>query len=305
MKKIWILAIILVAALAFTACGGNDTTTTTPPAADPPPVETPATPEPPAEPDPVAEDPTEEVAQPEDPTEVVADDPTEEAADDPTEAADDPTADEPTADEPTADEPTPAADEPPAAAAGFPEGFVYHMAYDPYIQGLAIGTTTNLAGTPFLEVNNAYQGSQTAVATIIDHNGSRAIRISGRTFQNDGIFIPNSGVEFTQSDIVTIYGTFDNIAYEEGEWFVAMLNGDNNGWLELNQMDRWEMDPEETGTYNFRLRRNFAMPPAPMATITTAPEDGSPAGVRVQTNRSNSDFDTSDLIITSILIERR
>ncbi|MCL1861957.1 MAG: hypothetical protein FWF78_00135, partial [Defluviitaleaceae bacterium] len=196
--------------------------------------------------------------------------------------------------------------------AGMPDGYVYSMAHDPYIQGLASGTVTDLSGSAGLRIFNHTYGQGTAIGTIGMRDGQRYIRVSGRTFQNDGLLLVNELIQFEQNDTITIEGMFDNIAYEDGEWFVAFLNANNNGWSDIVQQDRWAMcqdvEPGETlgtgeGPFHFRLRRNLGAPRVPLGQITEEGEMA--AGIRLQTNRSIGDYDTSDLLIFNVTVERR
>ncbi|MCL2198702.1 MAG: hypothetical protein FWB80_07250 [Defluviitaleaceae bacterium] len=210
--------------------------------------------------------------------------------------------------EETEEAPEEAAPEPDPEPAGMPDGFAYSMAHDPYIQGLAAGATTDLSGSAGLRVFNHDFGDGTTVATVGMRGGQRYLRISGRTHQNDGLLLINEMIQFEQNDRIVIEGMFDNIAYDDGEWFVAFLNANNNGWNDIAQVDRWGMcvNEEEPGSgegpFEFRLSRGLGAPRVPLDQITT--DEDHPGGIRLQTNRSIGDYDTSDLLIFNVTVQR-
>ncbi|MCL1845956.1 MAG: hypothetical protein FWF77_08645 [Defluviitaleaceae bacterium] len=317
MKKLLALVLVLMlAAFAFTACACDEepTTPVTPPAID---VEDPVVEDPVVE-DPVVEDPVVEDPVVEDP---IIDEPDNNNNNDEpdnnnnnNDEPDNNNNDEPDNNNNNNDEPdnnnnnnNDEPDEPAPAAGGFPEGFVYHMLHDPVIQGAAAGSA--LDSSSGLAVSSHEEGSGTTAITVQEAGGQRYLRISGRTHQSDGLALLDSVFDFQDTDAVTVYGRFPQgeLDYDEGEWFVAMLNV-VGGWDEIVQIDRWgmitdeEIEADNYALYEFRLRRNFGAPRFNLEGMREA--GGDEAAIRVQTNRSNSDFDPTDIIITNVTIER-
>ncbi|MCL1843274.1 MAG: hypothetical protein FWF79_05635 [Defluviitaleaceae bacterium] len=180
-------------------------------------------------------------------------------------------------------------DEPEEEVAPAASPYIFSMAEDEYIQGLAPGSTTDLSGVPGIEL------TEDVAIRVESRDGSNILVITNRNHQDQGIILLHDVFDFQGNDIVTVSGRLGADNRHEA-WHAVMLNGHIGGWNELAVQDSYNL--YEDDEFSLRVMLDGF-------DINAFISQGEPPGIRLQSNVAIGSDDSMEIYIYELSILRR